>query len=59
MEALGVLSDLWDLLGEVFSSIGKWFDSIADFFSSMLSSAEVGGIIGVLIVLLAIKLLRG
>ena len=59
METLEILSGLWKLLTDVFSSVGKWFDSIADFFSSIISTAEVGGLVGVLLILLAIKLVRG
>lgn len=60
MAALEVLSDLWDLLAQVFSSIPKWFDSITSFFTSIISTADmVNGLVGVLLILLAIKLVRG
>lgn len=54
---MDVLSDLLDLLSTVLSSVVGYFDDIAAFFTDMLS-VESGGIIKVLLVMLAIKLIR-
>ena len=54
---MDVLSDLLDLLSTVLSSVVGYFDDIAVFFTDMLS-VESGGIIKVLLVMLAIKLFR-
>lgn len=54
---MDVLADLLELLKTVLSSVVGYFDDIAAFFTDMLS-VESGGIIKVLLVMLAIKLIR-
>lgn len=54
---MDILTDLLDLLKTVLSSVVGYFDDIAAFFSDMLS-ASVNGIVKVLLVMLAIKLIR-
>ena len=54
---MDILTDLLDLLKTVLSSVVGYFDDIAAFFSDMLS-ASASGIVKVLLVMLAIKLIR-
>ena len=54
---MDILTDLLDLLKTVLSSVVGYFDDIAAFFSDMLS-ASARGIVKVLLVMLAIKLIR-